>query len=362
MKRVSIIFSSLIIAFLMSSCEDDPKPDNVYDEDSKDAKGTSDTDTDSDSDSDSDADTDADSDSDSDTDDDVCNEQDFNIDAAPVRLMILIDLSGSMDEGNPTKWQQAKQAMTTVLNSYGADLEFGFDRFPNNIWCGVDNPVVYDSVPDNAQNIINKFNNLSPVGSTPLFLAMKKFLEDDYAPEFTAQNATSYLLVVSDGEDVCGPDGNPVTGATKPAQFTTLTTDLCNKGIKTYVIGFGSGVEPTQLDAIAQAGCTGESTYIDADNQQQLEDAMDSLAASVISCVYEIEKPPEGEVDENDVNFYFDGDVVGKDDGCAQEKGWTWTDDTHTRVEFCKEACEELQAGEVDKISATFGCPSIPID
>ncbi len=51
----------------------------------------------------------------------------------------------------------------------------------------------------------------------------------------------------------------------------------------------------------------------------------------------------------------------GFDDGCAQNKGWDWTDSTHTAIRFCDEACDTLQAGQVSNVTATFGCKSVPV-
>jgi len=349
---------ALVPVIFLSCSEGDSQPNGAPGGNGN-GPGASDGDTDTDT--DSDTDTDADADGDADGDSDVCNEQDFNIAAQPVRIMILQDLSGSMDEGTPTKWNIAKAALQNMLDKYAADIEFGFDKFPENGWCGVNQPVVVDCAPDNAAAIEAKFPNQTPIGSTPLYLAMKMFLDATYAPKFTAAGATPYLLVVSDGEDVCGPNGNPVTGPTTSAEFTALTGDLCKAGIRTFVIGFGASADPTQLNAIASAGCSAFTTFLNALDQAGLEAALDTLAASAASCVYEIKQPPQGQVDPNDVNFYFDGNVLGKDDGCAQGKGWTWTDDTQTKVEFCKEACDKLQGGSVKKITATFGCPSVPI-
>jgi hypothetical protein len=59
------------------------------------------------------------------------------------------------------------------------------------------------------------------------------------------------------------------------------------------------------------------------------------------------------------VNFFFDGEIVYYDEDCALGVGWTWVDPPdNTQVEFCAEACQQLQDGEVDEISAVFGCPT----
>ncbi|MCP4683955.1 MAG: hypothetical protein GY867_00775, partial [bacterium] len=78
-------------------------------------------------------------------------------------------------------------------------------------------------------------------------------------------------------------------------------------------------------------------------------------------CVYEIQTPEE-EIDPTETNFYFDDKIVGYDPDCANGVGWTWTDTTQTKVEFCKEACDELKGGTVENIRATFGCPVVPVE
>ncbi len=357
-----------------SDNDSDGDSDNDSDGDSdNDSDGDSDNDTDGDSDNDSDGDSDNDADSDSDGDSDgdadpVCAEQNFSIEAAPVRLMILLDLSNSMNEGTPPKWQQARQALTAMLNNYGNDYELGFDVFPNAVIsniCRINQPIKEDCAPNNSQAILTRVNNTQPtqIGSTPLYTGMKNFTQPTYAPGFTDPDPTvsRYLLLVSDGGDVCGVTGNPVAGAATPAQLGNLTGQLLTAGIKTHAIGFGSGVEPDQLNAIVQAGGTGESTFLNAQNQQQLEDALDKIGSSVVSCTYEMDEVDENQVNADEVNFYFDDVVVGQDEDCAQNKGWTWTDDTHSAVEFCKEACDELRSGDVDTISATFGCPTVVV-
>ena len=254
------------------------------------------------------------------------------------------------------------QAITTMLNNWGQEqIDFGLDVFPNNGMCGVFQPVISDTAPDNASNIITRLNALGPDGATPLYLALQNFTSTSYAQNFTSPEAASYLLLVSDGGDTCGTNGNPYGSGATPAQLGTVADQLCANGISTYVIGFGEGVEPDQLNAIVNSGCTGSPTYFDAQNQQQLQEALEEIAESVVSCTYDIEEP-DATADPDEVNFYFDNEVVPYDEDCQDGTGWTWTNDEHTQMEFCDEACEKLKTGQVEEISAKFGCPTIDID
>ncbi len=371
MYRIFLITYGLFCALLFATCEggeDDagwaPTAGGDADTDTDtDTDGDSDSDADGDGDGDSDGDMDGDSDGDGDdqdggTDDDVCDKWNIDIELAPARMMILQDVSGSMTEGTPTKWQQAKQALIGMFNNFNLNLEFGFDKFPNNALCGVGQPVVSDCAQDNAANIVGAINNISPVGGTPLYVAMKRFTDQSYAPNFLSPDATSYLLVVSDGTDTCGINGNPYAaqGATAQ-QLASITSELLtNHEIQTFVIGFGAGADPAQLNAIATAGGTSMTNYIDAQNQQQLEQALNTIGSSAVSCVYDIGEQDDNDVDMDEVNFYFDDNVVGYDEACDKETGWTWANDEKSRVEFCQAACDELQSGDVEKIEATFGC------
>ncbi len=371
----------------------------------------SDADSDSDSDADSDSDSDTDSDSDSgcedndgdawceefDCDDDdpninpnieeiedngvdddcdgqtdevdtdpECGEEEFTIEPVPIRMMILQDISGSM--GDDGKWTQAKAALTAMLTDFSDSIDFGFDVFPNGSPCFVADPVVSDTLPGNAGPIIDLFAPIVPGGGTPLAVGMKNFLittPTAYAPLFMDEEADSYLVVVSDGRDTCRADGSGNgtsldPGAT-PAELAQITTQLLTeRQIKTFVIGFGLGVDPTQLNAIAAAGGTSFTQYFDAANQTDLEAALNSIGSEVVSCEYDVTIPDDA--DEDEVNFYFDSVVLVYNQDCQDpaaslDVGWTWIDvNTKNRIQFCDESCAQLP--NVSVVQAKFGCPT----
>lgn len=376
------ILTCLALATMLSGCEANFE-DSTWLQKGTDHGNVSDTekdgylDTDSDQTSPSDDNLTSDSDSalesdpfsDSGTEEEICSQWNVNIKLVPARLMILQDISGSMvwDEYDqpqtpPTKWDQARAALTNLLQNENIELEIGFDTFPNNTSCGVAQPVKADSLPNNSDNIIAKLDTIAPNGGTPLYLAMKNFTKGNYAPRFSSSDATSYLLVVSDGADTCGLSGLPYLPAANATQLKNITARLLNEfQIKTFVIGFGSGADPGQLNAIAAAGGTGRTTYYDVENGHQLELELSKIVSSVASCVYDIEKQDETQVDMQKVNFLFDGQKLAVSPNCAAEDGWKWADAGMTRVEFCAGACKKLQGGLVEQISATFGCHQVII-
>jgi len=367
----TIAAMTLALGFL--GCEHGPLApghDDGGDEAPAAADGDGDTDGDTDGDADGDADDDTDEGSDTDT---VCDEQSFDIEIVPVRLMILQDMSGSMTMGYPSKWSQTVPALTTVLTDWeGSQIEFGFDIFPDGTdvgpfgsECGVWNDVMYAPAPGTADDIIAYISAAEPAGaSTPLWCALANYDfdgPDTYVEEMHESGVDRYIMVVSDGGDGCGTACS-MGGQASPTELGDIAANLLETwGIKTFVIGFGAAVDADQLNAIAANGGTEFDTFFPADDEAELYDALETIASAVISCVFDIEEP-EATANPDDVNFFFDDEIVYYDEDCAAGVGWTWVDDDHTQVEFCEAACQQLEDGLVDEISAIFGCPTEAIE
>ncbi len=313
----------------------------------------------------------------------VCAEQDFAIELVPPHMMILLDKSSSMGDsigGGGSKMSQAKAAIDHVVTAYQDLIRFGFDAFPSSDNCNVGDPIVLDVVDDVAENLSvasAMWGTSANGGSTPLYCGLGILADPGYAPNFNNPGANKYVVVVSDGADLCGegccvpmPSGwpplPPPECVADDAEFANLATSLRNQhAIKSIVIGFddpgGENVAEGQLNAIAANGGTPFTEFLFASSQSQLEDAFDQIAAQVVSCTYALEDPGE-EANPDEVNVYFDGVPVGFDEGCLNGGGWDWTDDSHTAIHFCVGACDELQNLTVDNINITFGCPTIIIE
>jgi hypothetical protein len=144
-----------------------------------------------------------------------------------------------------------------------------------------------------------------------------------------------------------------------------------SNGVKTFVIGFGSGADPTQLNVIASNGGTEYDQYIEATDGNALQAAFEGIASAVVSCEFEVDwssLEPGTSTDPSLVNFYClenendpisEDNIVFFDEGCANGGGWDWLDDD--TVIFCEDACDMLKSGACAKIVATFGCESVVI-
>ncbi len=302
---------------------------------------------------------------------DICYDVEQGIDEVTSRVMLLEDVSGSMDDGlegwrGPSKWEIAVDAIASMVNTYEESIQFGLDLFPSpggDDSCDVSDPVRADVQYSNAQNIIDILDDDGPDGATPLLLGISNFLDASYASGFTSGEPGGYLVVISDGMDTCGPEGVWIDNdiGADAAQLATATeTLLSTHGIQTFVIGFGFGDEDTvdaaQLDAIAQAGGTQFDTFFDAQNEDELNEALSSIGQAVIvSCQYQLGAIPD-EADRSNTNIYFDGLPLGRGNDCSGEADWIWSNDDMTVIEFCPAACDMLENDQVDNLQVIIMC------
>ena len=191
----------------------------------------------------------------------------------PPVVLVLFDRSGSMSSG--TKWGDAKTALSTLVNRYGGGVHFGLMLFPGP--GGKCNAGQVDVPPSksSAASIRNTLNATSPTGDTPLTASLKN--AQTYMNGLTTTGARA-LLLITDGIPTCMSGGSSTSLSTVSALRTA--------GIKTYVVGFGSGVDATLLNNLALAGGTpsGATTkYHQANNAAQLSAAL-AVVGDAVSC------------------------------------------------------------------------------
>jgi hypothetical protein len=222
-----------------------------------------------------------------------CAEWELHVKANPSSIMILQDVSRSMGQGTPTKWEHIQSALLGLLDTFGFTnrVQLGFDVFPNRPDCAADDPLVIDSAAGNGQSIFDLLPLVALGDSTPLLMAMKNFLDASYAPVFTDKAHPSYLIVVSDGKDTCGDAPGHLPGdelGAGAAQLGTLARALLeDTQIFTVAIGFGDEADPEQLDAIAQNGGTDFDQYLEVHDRLALESVLHELVAYTIDCQFD---------------------------------------------------------------------------
>ncbi|MCG3174024.1 MAG: hypothetical protein GMKNLPBB_02244 [Myxococcota bacterium] len=183
-------------------------------------------------------------------------------------MMIVLDRSGSMKDNN--KWSTAVNALKTVVNTHGQKLRFGLSMFPlGRTKCtpgGVDIAVGENT----AGAITSLLNQTRPEGDgTPIAGSLQTLIN---YPGLQDPNRRNFILLVTDGGENCDR-----AGRTAPIN---VVKQLAGKNIKTYVVGFGAGVDPTTLSQMAVEGGTarqGNPKYYQADDANTLLKALDFI-------------------------------------------------------------------------------------
>jgi len=178
----------------------------------------------------------------------------------PPYMLIVLDQSGSM---SGSKWTSAQNAISAMMNS-NSNLLFGLMYFAGNCT----NAVAVGCGPKTSAAIISSISSTYPSGMTEIGGALSS--AGTYFNGLTTKRA-KYVVVVTDGCTAYGCGSATAAAATLKAA-----------GIKTFVVGFGSGVCPSQLSAIAAAG--GTKSYFQASSPAQLNGALKTIGGIASCC------------------------------------------------------------------------------
>jgi hypothetical protein len=131
------------------------------------------------------------------------------------------------------------------------------------------------------------------------------------------------------------------------------------RGVTTFVIGFGSEVDDAQLDTLAVAGGApkaGLPKYYQADTAGQLDQALQTIASTVVGCSYKVDPPP---ADLAMTYVWFEGnEPVPRDP--THTAGWDY-DSATQMITLYGSYCDRLKTHVVDKVDVIFGCPTPPV-
>jgi hypothetical protein len=302
-----------------------------------------------------------------------CEEIGFPIAGEPPDMLVLLDRSLSMSWGTPTSWSMVTTALSQVTAGMDAQIRFGLMFFP----AGAVECAPPGSVPDVPVDILNATAIASGLlagtadgGGTPTTAALSAAaaylasLADGYA---------KYILLATDGAPNCSSDLSLTCSACVGTQTggacydpsDCLDADLAmstaqqihdKKHMDVYVIGVGGAVGAWNdvMSGIAYYG--GTNDYYPASTPADLEAALTEIAASSVSCTFDVDWDALGpgvSKSKNLVNLLADGEVAPYDADCSGA-GWRWLDgDT---IELCPDLCAGYKDGSVSVIAATFGC------
>lgn len=333
-----------------------------------------------------------------------CGEQVIPVISNPPNLSFIIDHSASMGEqlegSGLSKYENARIALSQVLKAVGHRVSYGAAIFPG--LAGVTGCEAGDELmkvepgdpPSYARagktgprlkDLLARLSIASVDGGTPAAPTLDKLRE-----VLTELDGDTYVVLITDGAPNCNVDlscgasgcipniedltvggvecrgtynccdpANGVAGANRSCVDSQASLKavqaLSDVGIRTFVIGM-PGSEPYEdlLSGMAELGGTarnGDVPYYSVADTDALQEALTKIAASVaISCEIPLDYEPPNR---DQVNVFFDGDVVGYDPA----NGWEWT--ASGAVAIRGAACEQLMSGAVLELQVYAGCETV---
>ena len=209
-------------------------------------------------------------------------------------VTIVLDRSASMDSdpsgnfGTPTKLDIAKTALAKLLVQYGDQLPFGFADFTSTgASCSDGVEIVVKPASGTKATITAAIAAVHTDGGTNTGPAIDAVAA---LPEMNdASRPGSYILLVTDGEPNCPGTIGPETD--DPAYTVGAIKRAADKGIKTFVVGFGAlpAADKAAMNMMATAGgepCTGAvcngQQYYAAESDAGLNAAISSISNVIL--------------------------------------------------------------------------------
>ena len=292
-----------------------------------------------------------------------CGGETLDLTYVPPSFMVVLDRSCSMDKkpvatAAQTKWASAVAALGSVLTSHATDIDWGLTLFPDTTGatCAQDantvpiGPGTAASIKTLLTNALAPADPLFPDG--PCVTNIDTGLQQAALDPMLGTKA-SYVMLVTDGaQSACDVGGGDAGSEAAVRDLFTL------RGIKTFVVGFGGGVDAPQLNKLSMLGgapLAGATKYYQADTAAQLDQVIQSIAELVIGCEYTVDPAPP---DVNQTYVFFENtELVPRD--TTHVMGWDY-DPATMKVTLYGSYCDRLQSRQVDDVDVVFGCPVAP--
>ena len=295
-----------------------------------------------------------------------CGGQDLALQFHPANFLVVLDRSCSMKQllagTQTTKWTAAVAALHDALTGYPDDLRWGMTMFPDTTGesCAQD-AIPFPLADHNApaidtllQSALDTSAGLYPAKGpcvTNIDTGVEQAATD---PSLAMTDRKSYLMLVTDGgQSACSLGGGAAGAVSAVADLFT------NHGVTTFVVGFGSSVNTTELDNLATAGGAAQSgahKYFQADDAAALDSTVAAIASQAVSCAITVDPAPP---DASQLYVWFDHTTSVPRDG-SHTNGWDYDPATQT-VTLYGSSCDQLKTHTVSAVNIIFGCPNPPL-
>lgn len=308
-----------------------------------------------------------------------CSAKSLELDLHKADVLLLLDRSASMETafGSSTRHDAVAAVLSSLVQTYATHVRFGLEEMPGRqgcesysvAGCCASSPVV-GIAPGNTQSVLASIAGSSPMdGNTPTASALRA--ARDYYATLDDAIPDRYVLLATDGVPNCTAKGglsNAMGGdSTDPACADALAevTTLAGMGIRTIVLGVGSGVSQssggveTCLDSLAHAGGAAASPglpgFYSAGDPVELQLAVEQIFGGVNrpSCALRFERALEND---STLAVFLDGREIPK----STKDGWVPVVNSTKNVTGLRVVgvyCDKIQTFQIGRVEAWFGCP-----
>lgn len=309
-----------------------------------------------------------------------CGKQNQPVTQGKADVMLILDMSGSMDEkalSGGTRMDVLKTALDQVLPSTDSKIDWGLMVYPGVTVKTVTNrrgggdtlsistisscapgTVVIDVKENNASAVKGFYSQLSPGGGhTP---TAKSIASAVAALQKLSDSNPKFIVLATDGLPNC-PEGsqtdNQMTATDAPAAEDAVAA-AAKAGIPVFVVGMSisGGDAATATDALnkmADAGgkavSGGAVKYYAANSAADLVTAMGTIGGQIASCNFMLTTAPK--VPDNVLVVYDDHRALPSD------TTWKYTDATNKSITIVGDDCTKVMNGTYKNVQVLMGCP-----
>jgi hypothetical protein len=306
----------------------------------------------------------------------------------PVNLLIVLDRSGSMNDGG--KWVAAQGGLRTLLGRLDGGIRVGLTMFPAPAGAGsADRATTYASplVPiaplsANRARLLSTLNDASPGGNTPMNCATEG--SRSYYDAFTMDGSRNVILI-TDGQPTSECTTAPMC-AIFPPDFACLLSqaNVASTDVRVSVARGARGTPPIRyfiagtpdatdafLSDLAFTGNTPRTPDCQRTTschyrlstgtfEADLTRALDEIRGRASSCEFEVDADPS-RVDPTRVNVNVTSGagaatVIPRD--VDHNDGWDYSPGMRSVV-LHGPACDRVLSDDGASVRIVFGCPTL---